>query len=105
MRKKYFITGATGFVGSWLVRKLVEKEEDVSILVRSKKPHLRLQNLWKNLHIFEGDLQSNVITDIVDMIKPNVVFHLAANGALPSDKTSIQDLINTNLIGLIRLIN
>lgn len=104
MRKKIFVTGATGFVGSWLVRKLVENGEDVSIIVRNKKLTNRLLDIESKLHIYQGDLQSASLDTIIDSIKPTIVFHLAAHGALPSQQITITDLIETNLKGLIRLL-
>ena len=37
---KYFLTGATGFVGSWVAKQLVDKDEEVACLVR-KTSNLR----------------------------------------------------------------
>ena len=105
MQKKIFITGATGFVGSWLVRRLTEDGEDVSILVRNKKLNARLQSVSTKIKIYEGDLQSDSLEKIVDSIKPTIVFHLAANGALPSQSLTTVDAIDTNLKGVMRLIN
>lgn len=105
MKQKILVTGATGFVGSWLVRKLVENKEDVSIIVRDKNLNARIVGVAENIHTYEGDLQSSRLENIIDKIKPHIVFHLAAQGALPGQKVTIDDLIETNIKGLTRLIN
>lgn len=71
---KAFITGATGFVGSHLVDKLLENNFEVYCLIR-KTSNLRwLQN--KNVKYVEGDLFSNeVLSDVIkDM---DYIFHVA----------------------------
>lgn len=105
MKNKILVTGATGFVGSWVVRNLVKNNEDVSILVRSKKVNKRLSDITSKLNIYEGDLQSSELNSIVDKIKPTIVFHLAAFGALPGQKVTIQNVIDVNVKGLINLID
>jgi nucleoside-diphosphate-sugar epimerase len=105
MKRKILVTGATGFIGSWLVRKLIEQGESVSIIVRNKKLNSRLSNISHKLHVYECDLQDPGLEKVVDTIKPNIVFHLAAYGALPGQKVTIQELIDTNVNGLINLIN
>jgi nucleoside-diphosphate-sugar epimerase len=77
--KHIFITGASGFIGSWLVESIIyitEKSElniSISILTRDKAkfianyPHL---NSYKLLNIIEGDIQEiqSGIIDEVDYI-------------------------------------
>lgn len=73
---KALVTGGTGFVGSHLVRRLLERNFDVRCLVRESS---RLDNL-KDLpvELVTGDLRD------VDSIKPavrstNIVYHCAAD--------------------------
>ena len=48
------VTGATGFVGSHVVRKLLSRKEPVRVLVRKTSPLKNLEGL--DVEIFEGDL-------------------------------------------------
>src|SRR5947209_1988144 len=100
MKNKIFVTGATGFVGSRLVRSLVENNEDVSIMVRSKQLNNRLHDISDKIKIYKGDLQSDSIKDIIDQVKPTIVFHLAAYGALPGQQVTIQKLLDVNVNGV-----
>lgn len=71
---KVLVTGATGFVGSWMTKKLVTEGLDVHILRRSSSDLSELINIDVTHHI--GD-----VTDpesLVQAIKQvDVVFHLA----------------------------
>ena len=55
-REKYFITGAAGFVGSCLARYLVERGEEVSILIKPDTNPWRLKDIRRRLSVFEGNL-------------------------------------------------
>lgn len=105
MKHKFLVTGASGFVGSWIVRSLIEKGEDVSILVRNKKKAWRISDIADKLAIYEVDLLSPQLEKNVDKIKPSVVFHLASYGALPGQTVTLEDLIDTNVKGVANLIN
>lgn len=52
---KTLVTGATGFVGSALVRKLLEQGDDVRVLVRPESDRANLHGL--PLELVEGDLR------------------------------------------------
>lgn len=41
--KKVFVTGGTGFVGSYVIGRLIEKGVHVKALVRSKTPHMEAE--------------------------------------------------------------
>jgi nucleoside-diphosphate-sugar epimerase len=103
--KKYLVTGATGFVGSWVTRALIEKGNDVHILVRNRNIDRRLIDLEKKLNIHVCDLQSDNLQNVINKIKPNIVFHLAAAGASPNKQENIHSLIDANVQGLANLID
>lgn len=105
MKNRIFVTGATGFVGSRLVRALVQNNEDVSILVRNKQLNSRLRDISDKMHIYEGDLQSESLQEIIDKVRPTILFHLAAHGALPGENVTIQELIEVNIKSLVRLLS
>lgn len=51
--KRIFVTGATGFIGSNLVRKLIEKKYDVYILKRKSSDLQLIEDIKDKLHVFE----------------------------------------------------
>lgn len=104
MKKFFFITGASGFVGSNIVRRLVRNNDEVHILVRNKKLNWRLFDMSSSLIVHEGDLLSPNLDGILKEIKPNYIFHLAAYGTLPKEN-DIKKLIEVNIQGTVNLIN
>lgn len=72
--QKVLVTGANGFIGSNLVKYLIEKGHDVSVLVRKTSDLKFLEGL--DIHYHYGD-----ITDINSLIAPmsdiDLLFHVA----------------------------
>ena len=84
---KFFITGATGFIGSHLCHRLVQEGHEVSVLVRSKK---KLGRLPQNISLFEGDL--SFFKKEQKIPEHDVFVHLA--GTITANKTSDYNRIN-----------
>jgi len=77
---KAVVTGGAGFIGSNLVDALVERGDDVTIvddLSTGKRENLTGPGAAADL--VEADIRdSRAMRDLVDRIRPQVVFHLAA---------------------------
>lgn len=104
MNDKYLVTGATGFVGANIVRRLVKDDKDVHILVRDKGLNWRLSDISKKVRAYEIDLLDKKLPALVAEIKPDYIFHLAAYGSLPHEK-EMDKLIDINFRGTINLID
>src|SRR5258708_7018291 len=104
MENTFLVTGATGFIGSNIVRELVRQKKQVSIIVRDKKLNWRLHDIAKDLDIYECDIQDEKLHEIISKIKPDFIFHLASYGNLPQED-DIYKMIDINLKGTINLIN
>jgi len=73
--KNAFVTGASGFTGSYLCKALVEKNYNVKALVRKNSSRENLEKL--NIQFIEGDLADP--DSIKGKIKDtDIVFHIAA---------------------------
>ncbi len=53
--KAVIVTGATGFIGSWLVKSLLKKEYKVAVITRKESSLERLSN-HKNIILVPGNL-------------------------------------------------
>ena len=104
MSDVYLVTGATGFIGSNIVRKLVGLNKNVHIITRKRNLNWRIADLSSRITIHNVDLLSPNLPKVLDKIKPSYVFHLAAYGSLPEEK-DIDTLIDVNLLGAVNLLN
>src|SRR5579872_2229408 len=97
--ERFFITGATGFVGSCLARKLVELGCEVHVLARPGADFWRLEGLEKQLGVETGDLTDGErLTEIFRAVKPTIIYHLAVHGAYPHE-TDADRIILTDVFG------
>ncbi len=88
------VTGATGFIGSHLVRRLVAKGVEVHVMVRPSSDPWRLNDVWYRLHVHKGDLRSfEDVHRIVRAVEPDTIFHL---GSYVNVKRSLDDVDEIN---------
>lgn len=98
------ITGASGFLGSNLARKLVKSKNQISVMYRKQSNLWRIRDIISNLdsHIVNLDNLS-LLKQEIKKIKPDIVYHFATYGFHPLQK-NINAMIKTNIIGTINLI-
>jgi len=80
-KKKIFITGVDGFVGSNLAKHLIGLGSVIFGLVKNNKKEslLYLENLDSKIHIYYGDVTNQKLLEkILTKNKIEIVFHLAA---------------------------
>jgi len=79
--RRVFVTGATGIVGSWLVRELLAKGANVAVLVRDADPQselLRSGDLQR-CTVFNGSVEDLwTLERAISLHEAECVFHLAA---------------------------
>lgn len=79
--KRVLVTGATGFIGVWLVQQLVEADAQVWAGVYPGEPPERAAGLLPQARRVSVDVQDiESIRQTVQEAAPEIVFHLAAVG-------------------------
>jgi nucleoside-diphosphate-sugar epimerase len=103
--KRVILTGATGFVGANLARRLLNDGHEVHLLVRSNHNAWRVEEIRSNVRIHILDFQdSAAVASTISKIKADWIFHLAAHGAY-SWQNDIRRIFDTNLYATINLLD
>lgn len=103
---KVLVTGATGFVGSNLVRRLISEGHEVHILTRKNSDKWRIIDILPDLNNHIVDLlEEENLKQSVEQIEPDVIFHLATMGIYGGVHSPEKEVIQSNLFGTINLIN
>jgi nucleoside-diphosphate-sugar epimerase len=100
------VSGATGFVGSHVVRSQVCLGAEVHALVRPGADQWRLADLTESYSLVVADLRDpDVLTAAVRSLAPDRVFHLGAATMHAGQSARPRELIDTNLVGTVTLLN
>ncbi len=100
--KKILVTGGTGFLGSYLLRYLLQKGIELTSLRRSSSPMKMVADIEDQIRWVEGDLTDiqsleNALQDI------DQVFHVAAMVSM--DPRKEQEMLRINQKGTANLVN
>lgn len=99
-RKRALITGITGFVGSHLADLLLKEKFEVFGLARWRSKTENIEHIKNKLHLVEADLlDAHSLQRAMIDIRPDFVFHLAAQSFVPASWTSPAVTLETNIIG------
>jgi len=99
-----FVTGATGYLGSYLTELLVERGESVAILCRPRSNLWRIQHLLSKVTKIEGDLLSlSEIEPKIVKFAPDTVFHLGWFGVTNAFHNDFRQ-VEENIQGTLSLI-
>ena len=113
MKKKVFITGITGMVGSHLLDFLIKNTNwEIHGLIRWRssleniEDHIESINKKKRIYLHYGDLRDyQSLISIIRKSKPNYLFHLAAQSYPLTSFTSPVDTYETNILGTHNILN
>jgi len=97
-----FVTGGTGLVGSWLVRRLVESGAEVVCLVRDWVPHSELvrSRQIEQVTVVRGDIRDReVLERALGEYEIDTVIHLAAQTIVPIANRNPLSTFETNIAG------
>ena len=112
LRTKALITGITGMVGSHLADFLLsETDWDIYGMCRWRSPLDNVSHLLDRanrsdrLKFLSADLRDYIsLLNVVEEVRPDYVFHLAAQSYPSTSFTSPLDTLDTNILGTARLL-
>jgi GDP-4-dehydro-6-deoxy-D-mannose reductase len=100
------ITGITGFVGSHLAEYLLDRG-DVQVFggVRWRSRMENIEHLRHRVTLVECDLRdSSSVRAALRAVRPDVIFHLAAQSFVPTSWAAPADTLATNVLGQVNLL-
>ena len=103
---KVLITGITGFAGSHLVDYILKEHPDVEIfgIRRWRSRTETISHFQNDIKIVECELRDlTSVFKVIQDIRPDRIFHLAAQSFVPTSWTSPADSLNTNIIGQLNI--
>lgn len=102
---KILITGITGFAGSHLADLALAKGGvEVFGTARWRAPSANIEHIKDRLRIFDADLRDPVsVSELIQDIKPDWIFHLAAQSYVVSSWKAPSETITTNIVGTVNI--
>jgi UDP-glucose 4-epimerase len=104
---RVLVTGATGFIGSHLSRRLVNGGAQVHALtstVSSVYP-VRLVDIRDRIRLHGGNLNDfGAMASVVEQVDPQIVFHLGAYTHVGKSWERVDECIQTNIHGTVNLL-
>jgi len=113
--KNILITGAAGFIGSNLAKRVLKEEQVKNVIcidnmndyydVNLKKYRLKELKKFKNFIFIKGNIaDKKIIKKVFDEYKPEVVVNLAAQAGVRYSITNPDAYIESNLIGFYNIL-
>jgi CDP-glucose 4,6-dehydratase len=100
--RSVFVTGASGLLGSWLVRALIARGDRVTILQRDRAPRsaLALDGMLDAVDVVHGDLNEPIlVARALGEYEVDSVFHLAAQTIVGTANRSPLATFESNIRG------
>jgi nucleoside-diphosphate-sugar epimerase len=103
--KKILITGANGFIGAHLTRKLLQEKFEIGILKREKSDLSRIQDIVPYLKCYNGDVRElDSISHAFSDFHPDAVMHLVTYYKIEHVASDVPLIADTNIRGTLNLL-
>jgi UDP-glucose 4-epimerase len=103
--KRVLVTGGSGFIGSHLVKNLLQAGAKVAVTVRygNLVKNIRLADCWNCIDVIEADLRNRGALKAIERFNPEVVFHLAAYQHVGQSFGQVEECFDVNAKGTANL--
>jgi GDP-4-dehydro-6-deoxy-D-mannose reductase len=103
---RVLITGITGFAGSHLAEYILSRHSGCEVYGtqrwRSRTENIRA--IQSKIQLLECDLRDqSSVTLLIDRVRPDRIFHLAAQSFVPSSWNAPAESLSTNILGQLNL--
>jgi len=110
VKKRILVTGGAGFIGCKLVRRLLSKDFEVTVLDNlspqihgETTPQKVFGNLLKDINFVQDDIRNQ--SKLKDVLKKNdIIFHLASETGTGQSMYSIKQYVDVNINGTANLL-
>jgi GDP-mannose 4,6-dehydratase len=105
---KVLITGITGMVGSHLADYILDHHPAVEVhgLIRWRSPLDNIRRIESRVTLHQGELRDlNSLILVLRKVRPDRIFHLAAQSYVTVSFDAPADTIHTNVIGTVNLLD
>jgi GDP-4-dehydro-6-deoxy-D-mannose reductase len=102
---RVLITGITGFAGSHLADYcLARGDSEVHGIIRWRSRTENIEHLGGKIHLHECDLRDAGSTrEVIEKVRPEYVFHLAAQSFVPTSWHAPSESLSTNVLGQLHI--
>jgi len=101
---RVLVSGATGFIGACLARRLLEMGYEIHAFVRQSANRWRIADIAPHIVLHDVDLRdAHAVEQTVASVRPNKIFHLATYGGFSFQK-DIGAIYAANFLGTVNLV-
>ena len=102
---RVLVTGVTGFAGSHLVDYMLTRDDcEIFGIRRWRSRTENIEHFTDRVTILECDLRDASSTrDVIETVRPDWIFHLAAQSFVPTSWTAPTESLTTNVIGQVNI--
>ncbi len=100
------ITGITGFAGSHLAEFILANHPDVDVygIMRWRSRTENIEGIQQRVELIECDLRdATSVKTLLGQVRPDKIFHLAAQSYVPSSWNAPAESLTTNVLGQLNI--